>query len=94
MESAEEDDADVVCMDKNEITIEPVYFEKKSWLRKYIDPKKMAKYSFYGAFCAILFIYYVKIMSHPLIAFLYMIGTTLVLSYSVFVDSSYLSMFV
>lgn len=74
--------------EKDSIVIEPVYFEKKGWLHKYVDPKKMSKYSFYGAFCAVLFIYYIKLMSNPIIALIYTIGTTLVLAYSTFFDHS------
>lgn len=79
------------CGEEGEaIIIEPVYFEKRMWLRRYVDPKKMAKYSFYGSFAAVLFIFYVKLMSHPLLAFLYTVGTTVILSYSTILDSGYL----
>ncbi len=64
--------------EKDMIVIEPVYFGGKAM----IDMKKLIRYSFFGAFSAIIFIYYMKIMSNPLFAFLYTFITVFFLGYS------------
>lgn len=75
-------------LEKDAIVVEPVYFEKKG-IHKYIDFKKLPTYSFYGAFSAIIFIYYIKMMSSPLVSFLFTIFTTFIVGYSTISPSTF-----
>jgi len=79
---------DYCDLEKDSITVEPVYFEKRG-IHKYIDFKKLPTYSFYGAFSAIVFIYYIKMMSSPILSFLFTIFTTFIVGYSTIGPTSF-----
>lgn len=64
--------------DKYKITIEPVYFNKTR-----MKFKTLAKCVFYGTFYAIMFVFYLKILSSPVLAMLYSIGTAILFAASV-----------
>lgn len=64
--------------DKYKITIEPVYFN-----RTMMRFKTIAKCTFYGAFSAVVFLVYLKILSSPLLAVLYSVLTAVIFAASI-----------